>query len=528
MPGKVFINYRRDDARDMAARIRDRLAQTFGDTNVFMDVDHLIAGQRFDKELAKALGQTDVFIAVIGSRWLELLAERQRSGVRDYVREEIAWALRRGTVVIPALIERTPLPQADALPADIRNLVLYQKHAVGHEQFGRDIAGLVEAIRFTRRATNAGAGKGAVGWVGTVGVASLLSFVVGVALLSFQWGSIPWSTSRGGTQQVNEAVEAKEVQPRWPALQEARQLHPKEIAPQAVRIEAVSAKVAEADPSRPGRVFRDCPDCPEMVVVPAGEFMMGSPPDEEGRYAQHESPQHKVTIHRSFAVGKYEVTFAEWDACVAAGKFACRHRPDDEGWGRGNRPVMNLTQRDITQDFLPWLSKKTGKPYRLLTEAEWEYAARAGSTTRYYFGTDESDLCTYENVHDLAYRAAKVQERAIMLRNEPLANCQDGYVNTAPVGSFKPNAFGLHDMLGNVQELAEDCWDGSYQGAPTDGRARTTSTDGCFYRAIRGGAWFSWPNLVRSATRTMHRDTGFGDYRGPKETFGFRLARSLN
>jgi hypothetical protein len=152
MPDKIFVNYRRDDTRDVAARIRDRLANTFGETNVFMDVDNLLAGQRFDRELEKALAETEVFLAVIGPRWMELLAERQSSGEHDYVREEIAGALKRGIVVIPVLVEQTPLPRADALSEDIRHLVLHQKHVVTHEQFGRDVAGLVEAIRFPRKA----------------------------------------------------------------------------------------------------------------------------------------------------------------------------------------------------------------------------------------------------------------------------------------------------------------------------------------------------------------------------------------
>jgi hypothetical protein len=177
MPGKVFVNYRRDDARDMAARIRDRLAATFGDANVFMDVDDLLAGQRFDKELEKALDQTDVFLAVIGPRWLELLAERQASGERDYVREEIAGALQRGIVVIPVLIERTPLTRAEALPEDIRDLALHQTHEVAHVRFGRDVAELKEAIRLARKAARAEAGNGVatVRWVGAVALAALVS-----------------------------------------------------------------------------------------------------------------------------------------------------------------------------------------------------------------------------------------------------------------------------------------------------------------------------------------------------------------
>jgi hypothetical protein len=165
MSGKLFINYRRDDTRDMAARIRDRLAATFGDTNVFMDVDDLMAGQRFDKELEKALDETDVFLAVIGPRWLELLAERA-GGKRDYVREEIAGALSRGITVIPVLVERTPLPEHDALPEDMQNLVLHQKHVVTHERFGRDVEDLAGAIRFARKAARPRAGGQTGRWMG--------------------------------------------------------------------------------------------------------------------------------------------------------------------------------------------------------------------------------------------------------------------------------------------------------------------------------------------------------------------------
>src|SRR5262245_32967590 len=173
MRGKIFVNYRRDGARDMAARIRDRLAATFGDANVFMDVDDLTAGQRFDKELEKALGQTDVFLAVIGSCWLELLRERQANGGRDYVREEIAGALQRGIAIIPVLIERTPPPSADVLPDDIRDLAFHQIHEVAHVRFGRDVAELIEAIRLARKAARAGeCGEGAaVRWVGTATLA---------------------------------------------------------------------------------------------------------------------------------------------------------------------------------------------------------------------------------------------------------------------------------------------------------------------------------------------------------------------
>src|SRR5262245_37248187 len=163
--------------------------------------------------------------------------------------------------------------------------------------------------------------------------------------------------------------------------------------------------------------FKDCDVCPEMVVVPAGRFLMGSPADEADRKL-NEGPQHWVTIGRPFAVGKFEVTFAEWDACTADG--GCRHRPDDKGWGRGKQPVYMVSWDDITQEYLPWVSRKTGKAYRLLSEAEWEYAARAGTTTPYSSGLTITK--SQANFHSPK--------------------------GTFDVGSFPPNAFGLYDMHG--------------------------------------------------------------------------------
>ncbi len=156
MPGKIFINYRREDSRADAARIRDRLVAAFGAANVFMDVDNLMAGQRFDQELEKALVETDIFLAVMGSRWPQILYERSQAGGRDYVREEIAQALERGVTVIPVMIERAPLPPEDWLPNDLKALVLHQKHDVSHDRFGRDVEELVEAIKAVRKARGGG------------------------------------------------------------------------------------------------------------------------------------------------------------------------------------------------------------------------------------------------------------------------------------------------------------------------------------------------------------------------------------
>jgi len=251
---------------------------------------------------------------------------------------------------------------------------------------------------------------------------------------------------------------------------------------------------AEAERAlEPGATFRECAkDCPEMVVVPAGEFMMGSPANEKGRLV-NEGPQHRVTIARPFAVSKFEVTFADWDACVSVG--GCPH-VSDSGFERGTRPVINVSWYEA-QQYGAWFSKMTGRPYRLLTEAEWEYAARAGSTTAYFWG----DQIGKGN-----------------------ANCNDcgsqwDSRQASPVGSFKPNAFGLYDMAGNVWQWVQDCNHDNYNGAPTDGSAWAIGD--CGRRVVRGGSWGNVPQYLRSASRDWYgaADRDFH--------IGFRLGRTL-
>ncbi len=263
----------------------------------------------------------------------------------------------------------------------------------------------------------------------------------------------------------------------------------KQEAEEKTKAEAArKAEEAKREVPRPGKAFRDCEGCPEMVAIPAGSFTMGSPASEEGRY-DREGPQHRVAISRPFAAGRYEVTFDEWDACVR--ESGCSHNPGDAGWGRGRRPVINVSWSDAKQ-FAEWLSRKTGKRYRLLTEAEWEYVARAGTTTAYSTGAT----------------IAASQANFGASRNQ-----------TAPAGSYGPNAFGLYDVHGNVWEWTEDCWNASYAGAPSDGSARLSGD--CSQRVIRGGSWIIGPRVVRSAFRNWYTT----DYRF--NYFGFRLARTL-
>ncbi len=255
---------------------------------------------------------------------------------------------------------------------------------------------------------------------------------------------------------------------------------------------------------RPGENFKDCDACPEMVAVPPGTFLMGSPPDEKGR-GDREGPPRRVAIAGAMAVGKYEVTFAEWDACRADG--GCNgHIPDDRGWGRGRRPVIGVSWADAAA-YAKWLGRKTGKPYRLPSEAEWEYAARAGTSTPQFWGRHRDGACMFANVRDLA-------GKRLSSLAEGHYSCDDGHARTAQVGRFSVNRFGLHDVMGNVWEWVADCWRPDRVGDALTG-------DRCRRRVLRGGSWRSAPDTIRSAAR----HSSAIDSRD--EAVGFRVVRAL-
>jgi len=239
------------------------------------------------------------------------------------------------------------------------------------------------------------------------------------------------------------------------------------------------------------KAFTDCMGCPEMVLIPAGEFTMGSPTSEMYRGAE---TQHRVTIP-AFALSKYEITFDEWDVCVADGGCG-DYRPEDNGWGRGKNPVINVSWSDA-QAYAEWLSRKSGKPYRLPSEAEWEYAARAGTSTAFSFGeTVTTDQVNYDG-------SPNGQNRQ----------------RTTPVGSFPPNAFGLHDMHGNVWEWIEDCWSDEYTAeSPADGAPLLR--ENCQGHVMRGGSWEDYAGDNRAAARVG----AFTDDAFPSD--GIRVARS--
>ncbi len=264
---------------------------------------------------------------------------------------------------------------------------------------------------------------------------------------------------------------------------------------------------ADARGLPPGNTFRDCSTCPEMVVIPPGSYMMGSNPGQDGA-AKDEGPPRNVSIPKKFAVSRNEITFDDWDACVKVRR--CNHRPADEGWGRSSRPVINVTWRDALQ-YAEWLSQSTGVRYRLLSEAEWEYVARAGqSGSRNWQG--EGNACQYASVYD------KVGESANTFKWKA-HSCSDGFPQSAPVGNFLANGFGLYDMLGNVWEWTADCWNPSYAGAPANGAARNGGD--CSQRVVRGGSWGDKPQDVRFSDRFPVQA------RIRTSNIGFRVAREI-
>ncbi len=486
MRDKVFISYRRDDARHPAARLYDRMARRFGRTRVFMDVDTIHHGFDFRRVLEGHLARTKVMLVVIGPGWADVAdatGRRRLDDPDDFVRMEIAEALRSAPAVIPVRVDGAQMPRAEDLPEDIADLRFRQSVELRPDDFANDV-GVLEKSVAAILSGRAGV-EGALGserprrlWPWAAGAVA-----AGLAVAAFfaaDFGSNAPSDPRPAS--TTSAAPSEE------AAADAD-----EARPAAAGFEARLLALPQ------GEALAECDACPEMVAIPAGDFLMGSPENEDGRYSD-EGPQREVTVER-FAIGRYEITFDQWAACVADNYCQSNPNPDDEGWGRGDRPVINVSWNDITGErgFIDWLNSKVkGAPYRLPSEAEWEYAARAGSSARFSFGDSDAAL------GDHAWYGSNSGSR------------------THPVGEKQPNAFGLYDVHGNVWEWVQDCWHGSYNGAPSDGSAWMNASEGdCSYAVLRGGSWNDSPRYLRSAIRS--RDRRENRYNG----IGFRVARTL-
>jgi formylglycine-generating enzyme required for sulfatase activity len=326
------------------------------------------------------------------------------------------------------------------------------------------------------------------------------------------------------------ALRLQEEQERQEGLHQQRRTDPLQ-SQQAARPPAPAVATDLLSELKPGQVFLDCSYCPELVVIPAGEFVMGSSKEDidNGVGATNESPQHRVFIKHPVAVGRFEVTRDQFETFVSASNYkfgdrcytfennAPRERADrsfrNPGYAQsGVHPAVCVNWRDA-QAYVEWLSQTTGKTYRLLSEAEWEYVARAGSTFPHGLGKDATEACKFGNGAD---QSAKL---AMLPSDYAYMNCTDNYPYTAPVGSFKANALGLFDLLGNVWEWTEDCFYEDYLTAPSDGAPRAATA--CHARTVRGGSWFSSGKSLRPAVRAKASDNARYD------DVGFRVARAL-
>jgi formylglycine-generating enzyme required for sulfatase activity len=443
----------------------------------------------------------------------------QRSDVYSLGLVLAAAALGRplGMAQTPALAveARKRVPDLSRLPAALRDELAAMLQPDPARRLGsmREVLALDDAAPAPPRARG-GVRRGRV-------VTAVVAAVVAVAalLVIARPGWVADSVTRVGGLLGLSAGQAPDVaadDAAWnrahaantiPALREYMTRYPagQHVAQARTLIAALDRREAAAR-STPGTVFRDCPGCPEMVRLPAGTFEMGSAPEERQRegvpavWAAAEGPPHKVTIGQAFSMARYEVTLGEFAMFVQATGYAmgdsCWRNP---GFEQGYQEPVTCVSWSDARAYAAWLGRTTGRTYRLPTEAEWEYAARAGTTTTRYWGDDLQDVCAYANVLETVVR------------------CVDGYNHTAPVGEFKPNGFRLYDMLGNVAEWTEDCWTAGYDGAPVDGSARLSGN--CALRIVRGGSWNAEPWRVRAAARSgISAGTRNGEV-------GFRLVR---
>ena len=575
MAGKIFINYRRSLNLVEAQLLKKVLQRHFGKDGVFLDVSGLEGGQHWLHSLEAQVDAAAAMVSLIPKGWAAVADEtgaRRLDNPDDFVRFEIARAFSRRIPLVPLLLDGASMPGVAELPLNLVQLSFQQGMLLRGESFDDDgdkiARRLKELIAPERKLSYWAAGAVATAAL-LAGLAAGPPVLTGLgivqpstdtalrkALAGAQRQAADAEAARKEAEAARKAAEAKyaEAADELGRAQAASKAAQDELAATQEKGEAAGARVAEltgrlqsaeqalkeakpavqkaqadvaaangradraeaalkqraATPTgnsgqragdapenasatgKAGETFKDCSDCPEMVLVPKGEFMMGSPQGEAERY-DNESPQHKVTISKPFAVGKYDVTFDEWEACVSGGGCTSNRNPSDQGWGKGKRPVINVTWA-AAREYVQWLSRKTGKDYRLLTEAEWEYAARARTQTRYYWGNDVG---------------------------RGKANCNgcgsqwDGK-QTAEVGQFQPNDFGLYDMAGNVWQWTEDCWNENYNNAHGDGSALTTGD--CSRRVIRGGSWNDSPWFLRAAAR--NRRSGWYFY------VGFRVART--
>ena len=469
MPSKVFISYRRDDRKWQAREIYRALTQVLPRDHVFMDIDSIPPGADFVDILEGWVEQCDILLALIGSGWVDAIdpksGRRRLENPDDFVRIEVRKGLARGIPVVPVLLDGAPIPGADRLPDDLKKLVRRHAEIIEHRTVDTDVERLIKKLRL----------------------------------------------DQGSGQPVS--TQPPVAAPRPPSSEDR-------ILVDAAIIENPNGKRFKPGAGK-NEWFKDHEHGPEMVVVPAGSSTMGSPENEPQRSSE-ESPQHKVTIAQPFAVGRHAVTRGQFAAFVnntgyktEGGAYVWKGDKwelDPKGSWRNpgfaqddSHPVAGVNWDDANA-YAAWLSSKSGKTYRLLSETEREYVTRAGTTTPFWWGSSITPAqANYDGNYVYAGGGTKGEWRKA----------------TVPVGSFAANPWGLYNVHGNVWEWCEDVWHDDYDGAPTDGLAWLQGGDAS-RRVVRGGSWSGYPRVLRAANRVgFSTDVRFNSR-------GFRLARTLN
>lgn len=474
---KIFISYRREDSKYQADRIYNGLCEIVSPDNVFMDIDSIPLGANFRNTLKGWVDSCDILLALIGKDWIAsadpATGGRRLDNPSDFVRIEISEALSRGIPVVPIILDDAPFPDVELLPDEMKELVDRQAEFIEFRTFDADVDRLIRKLGLEQD----GPAEPPV---------------------SSEAAQEP-KPATGDTASTLDQLFADARRDVWEGTigSDGRI----EIAPPIV-YGAPNGRYLPGNGKK--EWFRDFETAPEMVVIPSGSFLMGIAEDQFSHTRDKEGPQHEVTIGRPFAVSRFTITFDEWDACALDGGCA-RYIPSDEGWGRGMQPVINISWNDA-QAYIAWLNSKVpGTPYRLLSEAEWEYMARAGITTTFIWGSEfGGGHANFFATESLEYDEEEVDRLPL----KPL-----------PVDSYQPNNFGVYNAFGNIWEWVEDCWHENYEGAPADGS--TWLSGDANERVIRGGSWFSPFTAMRTFSR---RSKPVSEQ---SNQLGFRVAKTL-
>jgi formylglycine-generating enzyme required for sulfatase activity len=470
---KGFFSYARDDGEtdpllitalttELERRVNARLVNA--QFAVWRDTERLRVGERWDDAIGGELRRADVLIVLLTPRWIG----------SEYCRKEFTMfeeldASRRVEQCVVPILARPIAQQEKRLTPEQRDIF----GRINQRQHYQVLA--VDFLRMSRARRNAEIDK----------LAEHIARIIG------QLSDLPRParSTLAAVSPIGRGAEPAGAE--WARAPSRRRAETAERVEEGAR-RAPAAGGADADRADL-EVFRDASFAPELVVLTAGEFVMGSPEGEEGSFG-NEGPQHRVRIGQRFAVGRYPVTFDEFDRFCAANQL---HKASDEGWGRGRRPVINVSWQDA-QAYIAWLSQETGRAYRLPSEAEWEYTCRAGTTSRYSFG----DVVTPDRANYGASRLGRTSE----------------------VGVYPANPWGLHDMQGNVWEWVEDDWHDDYRGAPSDGSAWKDPETSSKLRlcVLRGSSWSGSSRGCWSAFR------GWRGSGGRLSDVGFRVARTLS